>query len=265
MKIEEQIPSTTTTMDKLHKAVHILNGDALLHQLQAVLPNAEYIVTRECLIEGSTTNTSAEELFQLRASELGKMYGVSSDMYQRKTIDELQKIQSIAPDREIALWFENDLFCQSNLWFITTLLDHNKNHRVSRVYPDPNHSGWQTFSIQTLEDATRLFESRIIYRPEDLHTSHQLWSAFCSNDVQAIQTIARNSNPLFQHLDILAEIMEYRLKSNTTQSELAQKIQSLDSYPANNFQQIFSEFQSQHPMYGFGDSQLKRILDQLHS
>ena len=46
------------------KEYHILNGDALLHQLEDL--EGTKIVLRECLIEGSTTGNSLEEVLRNR-------------------------------------------------------------------------------------------------------------------------------------------------------------------------------------------------------
>ncbi len=100
---------------------HILNGDGLLHQLQNRIEGVK-IVCRECMIEGNTKGKTLDEIFENRALYIQKIYEVSQANYNAKTKEELLRIQNIPKEHEINLWFEDDLFCQTNFWFVAHLL-----------------------------------------------------------------------------------------------------------------------------------------------
>ena len=110
----------------MKKQYHILNGDALKEQFPKDL-EGEIIVARECLVEGELKANGLDEFFKIRASFISRSFENNSiqDYYQR-TASEFQKILDIKDNAEINLWFEDDLFCQVNFWFIVHLIYTNK-------------------------------------------------------------------------------------------------------------------------------------------
>jgi len=101
---------------------HILNGDALKAQLPKSI-TGEIIVARECLVDGPVEGSTLEALYETRTQFLSSAYGGNEEIdYYQKTISEFEKIQRIPHGAEINLWFEDDLFCQVNLWFILHLM-----------------------------------------------------------------------------------------------------------------------------------------------
>ena len=111
--------------------VHILNGDALKEQLDKSL-SGNIIVARECMIEGSTSGSSLEELFQNRAEFLKTTYGTPIEEYREKSVSEFRKLSGLGPAATVNLWFEDDLFCQTNLWFCCHLI--KQYTRIGEVY-----------------------------------------------------------------------------------------------------------------------------------
>ena len=107
---------------------HILNGDALKEQFPKDI-DGEVIVARECLVDGDVHGGSLEELFATRARYLSKHYKeVSEAYYYEHTVPEIKKITEIPAGSEVNLWFEDDLFCQVNFWFVLhTLMSHANN------------------------------------------------------------------------------------------------------------------------------------------
>ena len=95
--------------------MHILAGDYLAESFQQNDIEGEIVVCRECLIEGETDARSLEEFWQLRAKFFEKTYGENN--YHGKTVCEFEKINHITANDEVNLWFGNELFCQTNMWF----------------------------------------------------------------------------------------------------------------------------------------------------
>ncbi|MFT5917401.1 MAG: hypothetical protein ACJAWV_001727 [Flammeovirgaceae bacterium] len=101
---------------------HILNGDSLKQQFPKSI-RGELIVARECLVDGNVKGSNLAELFDSRAQFISQHYdGFSQQDYYENTVPEFTKMQTIASESEICLWFEDDLFCQVNLWFVLHLL-----------------------------------------------------------------------------------------------------------------------------------------------
>ena len=71
-----------------------------------------------------------------RADFIYDSYGGEREEYYRKVVDELTKLRQIQKSDEINLWFENDLFCQTNYWFILKFLTHlSARDNLYRVFP----------------------------------------------------------------------------------------------------------------------------------
>ena len=106
----------------MKKSLHLLNGDHLAQQLQGASYFQIHLVFREALIVGPVAGTCLDEFWKLRTEFITTSYGVTAEEYSQKTISEIERLHSIPEDSEICLWFEDDLFCQVNLWFTLNLL-----------------------------------------------------------------------------------------------------------------------------------------------
>src|SRR6188768_902786 len=104
------------------KTYHLLNGDALIEKIQGANITGEVIICRECLIEGETLAGSLEEFCKARSKFISRTYSVTIDSYFEKCVFEFEKILNLQTNSEVNLWFENDLFCQVNMWFILSLI-----------------------------------------------------------------------------------------------------------------------------------------------
>ena len=62
-------------------------------------------------------------------------------MYREKTIPEFEKIQQIPETSCINLWFEDDLFCQVNFWFVVYLIQQSgQKHDIFLIRPETHDS-----------------------------------------------------------------------------------------------------------------------------
>ena len=98
----------------------ILNGDALLDQFLETIPG-DRIVMRECMVQGNVEGNSLDEILVSRKAFMQSDFGVSEKEYTDDSEAEILKIKNIS-DGIVNLWFEEDLFCQVNLWFSCYLL-----------------------------------------------------------------------------------------------------------------------------------------------
>ena len=107
----------------MNKQVHLLNGDALLARFPKTI-NGEKLICRECFVEGPVESKTLADLFKQRAIYLNQQYGefIEHD-YNSHVADEFYDLIRFAEDNNpLILWFEDDLFCQVNLWFSLSLL-----------------------------------------------------------------------------------------------------------------------------------------------
>ncbi|GMQ31648.1 DUF1835 domain-containing protein [Algoriphagus confluentis] len=241
---------------------HILNGDALLAQFPDEI-SGERIVFRECLIDGPVRAESGKELWEVRAEFIHLTYPeFSHPDYEKHSYQEILKIKSIPPDSKIYCWFEEDLFCQVNLWFVFNYL---KNHPAEVFlvlpYPDsPYH-----FSTLGKKELIESFKKKAhTISAKEREVLGDLWIHFQNEDVFEALKIADLFSERFPFLKEAVEawrdmmpIGDYPGKPKATLLDIQKELGT------SSFPEIFSEFQRRLPIYGFGDLQLKRMGKEL--
>ena len=242
------------------KEYHILNGDALLHQLEDI--DGTKIVLRECLIDGNTTGNSLEEVLENRISFFEENYGITAEEYKAQSIDEISKIQQIEPNSIVNLWFENDLFCQVNFWFAVHFL--NKEHQIFLV--SPLHSFWKGFGIMSSEELMSAYSKKKIITDKDKALISELWLAYQKSDWISLRATGKQLKHL---IDKIEEVIEAHIERFPTvdekygkpQKSILHIIKTLDN---PTFGAIFQAFSEAEGIYGFGDIQVKRMMDNMN-
>ena len=244
----------------MNKQVHILNGDSLKHQFPKSL-HGEQIIARECLVDGDVQGDTLDEFFETRATFISENYGESKDEYYIKAKSEFLKIAEIEDSIEINLWFEDDLFCQVNWWFVLHLLQHFKKSnpiylvrpKVDRRYGFAGHS--------EMELAER-FHDRV--RVERSNKISSLWSHYQSHDTMRLQKTAeelKNEFP-FIHEAVIAHLE--RIPKNESMGRPKESLKSIiEELNTRDFGPVFQEFNRRETIYGFGDLQVKRLFDEV--
>lgn len=89
------------------KTYHILNGDCLAEQLKQTKINQNFIVCRECLIDGDLYADNISDFWTIRAKFIADTYNISTEEYFSKTVSEFEKLNNLPDNSEVYLWFEN--------------------------------------------------------------------------------------------------------------------------------------------------------------
>jgi hypothetical protein len=218
---------------------HVLNGDGLAENFNL---DGEIIVCRECLIEGETNANSLEDFWKIRAKFIEKTYGEKD--YLGKTVSEFEKLNNLSADDEVNLWFGNELFCQTNLWFCLSLLE-KTNAEIYRIFPNSND--WNC----KFDDLQSYFDSRIKLSNEDLQLGVNLWKAYQISDYKQLMVLGKTKSSAFVRLE---EVCQAEIEKHSLPRKILSEIE------ATEFDEIFKQFSQKAPVYGFGDSQLKNIL-----
>ncbi len=240
---------------------HILNGDSLLERFPRQITGS-MIVARECLVDGDVRGDTLEELYKTRAKFISETYGdYSVAQYYADTVAEFEKVMSIPENSEINLWFEDDLFCQVNFWFIAKLILHNG--RACNVFLiRPAHS--IQYGFAGLDDARLVaaFENRI--RIEALDKMASLWNFYQQNHTRNLMDLATALKPSFP---FIYEAVVAHLERIPTANNPGRPMRSLKKImkelDTDAFGPVFREFNRRESIYGFGDLQVKRLFDQL--
>ncbi len=237
---------------------HILNGDALKSQLPANTLLGEVIVARECLVDGDVSGNTLNEIIQSRITSMHEMYDVSENEYVQQTVPELKKIENI-DEGEVNLWFEDDLFCQVNLWFVCHIL-HEKPVNIYLVRP--TGSLQYGFAGHKPEQLSELLKNRTLLSKDHIIQFSQLWKAYQSNDQDRLLEI---SQKLGQSFSFVVEATKAHLQRLPYGDGLPEQslFEIMDELNTQDFGPVFQEFTKRHPIYGFGDLQVKRLFDQL--
>jgi hypothetical protein len=242
---------------------HILNGDALKEQFPEDILG-ERIVARECLVDGDVQGASMYDLFVTRAKFIGQSYaGCSEEDYYRNTVPEFEKISNIAQGAEINLWFEDDLFCQVNCWFVLHLLSESiisENIYLVRPSADMQY-GFGGMTQPGLIDA---FQQRTKIDQPTFLVLRKLWKLYQGRRHQEmIEQVDHLEDQFgFVKAAIQAEIDRYPLEGEYGRPQQV-LLDIMTELPAADFGTVFREFGNREAIYGFGDLQVKRLFDEI--
>ncbi len=240
---------------------HILNGDSLKEQFPEGL-EGEIIITRECLVDGDVSGSHLDELFRTRAQFISNNYdGYSEEDYYNQTVSEFKKIAAIPADADINLWFEDDLFCQVNLWFTLSLLkQHHKNNPIFLIRPQ-EHNLYGFGALNTSELLT-VYKNRSLLTDADQLA--KLWTYYQHGQRDHLLNTAEALEAKYPF--ILAAVKAHLERMpiggglGRPQQTLIQILKELET---EEFGPVFKEFGQRESIYGFGDLQVKRMLDEI--
>ena len=243
------------------KQYHILNGDALKDRFPESIPG-ERIVTRECLIDGDVCGETLDQLFSIRAAFLNKNYGDPERFYYDHVVTEFQKIQLIESDSEVNLWFEDDLFCQVNFWFVAHLL-HQSGHQSNRVFlvrPKP-HTKY-SFAGLSNDELLEIHHNRIPLK--DLAQIAELWIHYQKNDLNSLSESASRLSEKFPFIQAAVKAHIDRIPTKDNPGRIVRSvIQIMEDLGTQNFGKVFQEFCKREAIYGLGDLQVKRLFEKV--
>ncbi len=241
---------------------HILNGDALKDQLTGKT-RGELIVARECLIDGPVGEQVLDDFFHQRAVFIEEAYGDAADSYFDWVVPEFKKILEIPYNTTVNLWFENDLFCQVNFWFICHLLS-SKSESFETYLVRPVTGAKHGFGSMDIKQLKTALYKRIKLFPEDLEIIGNLWKAYRSNDPRIL---LESGNSLPQKFSFILPAIHAQLdrlpKNGNPGRPEASLIQIMHDLHTTEFGPVFREFSERENIYGFGDLQVRRMFDEI--
>ena len=240
--------------------IHILNGDALEDQFPKDLPG-ETLVFRECLIEGPKEVVEFEMFFASREAYLSDTYDPKiKENYSRELSIPLMKVVTEQTPAEVVLWFEEDLFCQANFWFICHFLE-GSGYSGKVTWAKPSGTARYNFGLLSKESLKAVFKERLLI---DLTEIAPLWRAYSVNDSDELIRLVEGVAGLSQY--IIPAALAYR-DMNTSTIEKSRPYLSLleitKTLKTVHFGKVFMAFCKKEAVYGFGDLQVKRIFDRL--
>jgi len=235
---------------------HVLPGDAQGEEFTKVKIDGEVIVCRECLAVGDVDAETLPEFWEQRAHFILSEYGEDELEYHEKVAAELAKLLDVIEHDEVDLWFEYELFCSVNMWFCLWLLSETK-ASVYRVEPIVRSEAdrWLGFGGLDAHELNVCFNARTQFSAIDIALGAGLWDAFRTKDNARLADLSASTSPCFPYL---REVCEAAIEKDTRPREIIAEIQ----FEGNTeFDDIFPEFIRRAGEYGFGDLQVRRLME----
>ncbi len=236
-------------------SINILNGDGLLWLFNEYKIDIENpIIMRECLIIGPKSKPEYNDFFAERAKFIEDYTGIAD---YNKVISELEKIHHYDLSVEINLWFENDLFCQVNMWWIIKYLISFGYEKINRIYPSTDKI-FTTFHELDKEQLLECQKQKKIFRRVDKAVAANLWNAFELGNTNFMQDMISNMSKPLPHLDTIVPILAEFVKNEKT---VINKIKKIIKDGFKSIDDISKEFSLKNPEYGFGDFQIQMLCE----
>jgi hypothetical protein len=243
---------------------HILNGDVLAGQLKETDIKGQFIICAECLIDGDLTGDTLQQFWLSRANYIADNYKTTTDRYYHKCVSEFEKIIDLPVGTEVCLWFENDLFCQANMWFVISLLfKGGKENKIFRVFPAIVNKAdlWKGFGISDTKMLEQAYRSRVQFSEAGLILGESLWNAYKVSDFDKLIELSKQESQVFEYLGEVCQAHIDRFPTDNSPGRPDRAVKEIMQNKSKEFEEVFSEFSDKHGIYGFGDSQVKVIYD----
>lgn len=242
--------------------VHILPGDALAGSIPEAW-GGRRIIFREALVDGPLSPVPDPAFWTLRARHIARRYGDTEEGYWQKVVYELDQLQNLSPETGVCLWFEDDLFCQLNLWCVVTLLCAVPHGTVYRVFPAQASPDWTGFGRSTPQELAGCLARREEIPAESLRHIQALWRAAASEQEDTLRALGRRDNA---GLRGLSQIIECRIRLQHVRepgNSLGSALRQIAGDHPDSLREACAAFWKSHPQYGLGDLQLINLWKDL--
>ncbi len=245
----------------MHKKYHILNGDALREHFPEQI-EGEVLIMRECLVDGDVQCSDLKDLFRIRTNFINTNYGECSENgYRQKCVSEFEKIQNIPNKSEINLWFEDDLFCQVNLWFVISLLNNGEADSVINIV-SPSSGHEYSFISMTEAELRGAYTKKTEISSSDIKRFCKLWELYQRGENEKMVQVAKELGQTFPFIMPACEAHADRFPIDGSPGRPERAIMRImEELETTDFKPVFLEFCKRESIYGFGDLQFKRLFD----
>jgi hypothetical protein len=242
---------------------NILNGDALAFSFPDAGIEGDIVVMREALIDGDLSGNNLNDFWQTRA----KYHNSTEAQYYEDVVKEFEKIITAPTNAEFNLWFEFDLFCQVNMWFVISMINglpiKKRVYAVHTSYLDKTSiQFWNGFGSANSGELLICFADRILLNDVDLQLAEDLWTAYKSGNLEELTRLATTRSSAFPYLQEVVKAHVDRFpKEGKGRPEKV--IEDITKNISTDFDKVLKEFWNRESIYGFGDTQVKYLYDKV--
>jgi Domain of unknown function (DUF1835) len=239
---------------------HILNGDVLADKFPRAEIPGQIIVIREAFIEGPLSEEFSSEYWEKRAAFVAATYDAEENEYAKQFLSQLKLMDDIQQEDEIYLWFEDDLFCQTNMWFAVKYISSKIGAKFFRVFPKEDRLQWSGFGGAETKELISCFDECTELKDNDIALSNSLWKAYVENDAEQLNSLASIVSKAFRFLpEVISAHLERTPKDGGYGRPEKTLIEILNQ-GKTNFYEICDAFWMKNAIYGFGDLQVLNML-----
>lgn len=226
--------------------IAVVSGDAIAGPVAKTAPDS-LVVCREALVEGPVSG-EGDEFWRGRERFASQSWAAPADDYRLRVRDELLKLTCIRDADEIELWFGDDLYCQVNMWFVMGLIGEIP-ARIFRFFPRAID-----FGSETEREMIEAFDDRVEIDDEGRRLASDLWRAFADRDGRRLTELSRRREKGFRRLE------EVCRAAAEIGSRPAETLRQIVAENGDDFEEAFKEFSKREAIYGFGDTQVRSLL-----
>lgn len=250
----------------MSKVLHITNGDNLTDYLRELDFQGDFLTWQEMLCEGPLiTEINSKKFFDLRSDFLKEYYNIEVNKFDFGR--DLLKLEHPENYDTIILWFEYDLFCHINMLGVLNLLHQKKIDKPLYVVTsgfiegEKNLKGLGELNPKQLKEH---YHNRIQLTPKDQQLAVDLWNIYCGKDHNLLKPYIV-SNSSFKYLSNCLKAHIERFPNQKTglsvlESNILKIIKEREVKSEHHLLGYILNYQG---YYGFGDLQLKRIIEKL--
>ena len=191
-------------------------------------------------------------------------YAIDPDTYAVMFKKELLKLDSINRDAVTWLWFDHDLFCQVNLWWVAYKLIGRKYSGKAHLCLPSTASEviWQGFATYDASQLSSFQTNATLLAPRELRCLSKCWTAYTRKDYHRLRILLKEITPFFpfaiEHVDGLELLDAFNAKVGPI-------YMWLQAHKEQNFLSLYHKFYENFGYLGLGDSQVKRMLKNVDS
>jgi hypothetical protein len=219
---------------------NILNGDSLAHSFPDAKIEGDIIVVREALMDGDLSCDNFNDFWRSRA----KYHGSTEAEYYSGVAKEFEKIINAPNNTEFNVWFEYDLFCQVNMWFVISIVNSlsikKKVYAVYTSYLERNDKQfWNGFGQATSSELKICFAGRIPLNDNDLQFGQDLLAAYKRDDLEELIRLAENQSPAFLYLQEVVKAHVERFPKDGTEERPERVLEEITKNISTDFHWVF--------------------------
>jgi hypothetical protein len=243
---------------------NILNGDSLAYSFPDAKIEGDIVVVREALIDGELSGDTLRDFWQSRV----RYMGITETEYNNSVVKEFEKILNAPDNSEFNLWFEYDLFCQVNMWFVLSIIYslpvEKKVFAVYTSYLDKTSKQfWNGFGPANPDELNICYANRISISKTDINFGKELWKAYKNGDLEELTNLSKRQSPAFPHLQEVVNAHIERFPKDGTKGRPEKVIEDVTKNISTDFHKVVKEFWNRESIYGFGDTQVKSLYDKI--